>query len=69
MSNCSDPDKDRHSVGPDLGPNCLQMLSVDNKTPLARKPKLVSLDYGRKFLNCFLFAIKNKLTKKRNDTY
>ena len=25
-----DPDQDLHSVGPDLGPNCLQRLSADN---------------------------------------
>ena len=25
-----DPDKDRYSVGSDLGPNCLQRLSADN---------------------------------------
>ena len=31
VSNCLDPDQVRHSVGPDLGPNCLQMLSVVNK--------------------------------------
>ena len=30
MSNGLDPDQDRHSVGPDLGPNCLQRLSVDD---------------------------------------
>ena len=24
VSNCLDPDQDRHSVSPDLGPNCLQ---------------------------------------------
>ena len=30
MSNSLDPDQDRHSVGPDLGPNCLQRLSADN---------------------------------------
>ena len=30
VSNCLDPDQDRHSVGPDLGPNCLQRLSVGN---------------------------------------
>ena len=24
-----DPDQARHSVGPDLGPNCLQRLSAD----------------------------------------
>ena len=33
MSNNLDPDQDRHSVGPDLGPNCLQRLSVDDKSP------------------------------------
>ena len=27
-----DPDQDGHSVGPDLGPNCLQSLSIDNKS-------------------------------------
>ena len=26
-----DPDKARHFVGPDLGANCLQRLSADNK--------------------------------------
>ena len=31
MSNSLDPDQDRHSVGPDLGPNCLQRLSPDDK--------------------------------------
>ena len=37
MSNGLDPDQDRHSVGPDLGPNCLQKLSADVESPLARK--------------------------------
>ena len=38
VSNYLYPDKDRHSVGPDLGPNCLQMLWADEKkSPLARK--------------------------------
>ena len=32
MSNGLDPDQDRHSVGPVLGPNCLQRLSADNKS-------------------------------------
>ena len=27
-----DADQDRHSVGPDLGPNCLQRLSADDKS-------------------------------------
>ena len=29
VSNSMDPDQDRHSVGPDLGPNCLQRLSAE----------------------------------------
>ena len=27
-----DPDQDRHSIGPDLGPNCLQRLSADDRS-------------------------------------
>ena len=30
VSNSLDPDQDQHSVGPDLGPNCLQRLSTDD---------------------------------------
>ena len=30
--NSLDPDQARHFVGPDLGPNCLQRLSGDNKS-------------------------------------
>ena len=32
VSNSLDPDQDRRSVGPDLGPNCLQRLSADDKS-------------------------------------
>ena len=31
MSNSFNPDQDRQNVGPDLGLNCLQMLSTDDK--------------------------------------
>ena len=38
VSNSLDPDQDRHFVGPDLGPNCLQRLSSRwQKLPLATK--------------------------------
>ena len=30
--NSLDPDQGRHSVGPYLGPNCLQRLSADGKS-------------------------------------
>ena len=42
VSNGLDPAQDQHSVGPDLGPNCLQMLSADDKSPLAGKVKYQS---------------------------
>ena len=31
VSNGLDPDQDQHFVGPDLGPNCLQRLSAEEK--------------------------------------
>ena len=37
MSKCLDPDQDRHSVGPDLGPNCLQRLSISRRQVANRK--------------------------------
>ena len=39
VSNSLDSEKDGHSVGPDLGPNCMQRLSADDKSHslLARK--------------------------------
>ena len=37
MSNSLDPDQDRHFVGPDLGPNCLQRLSADVESPTSKK--------------------------------
>ena len=32
VSNSLDPDQARHFVRPDLGPNCLQRLSADDKS-------------------------------------
>ena len=41
MSNSSDPDQARCSVGPDLGPNCLPLLLiealVDNESIISRE--------------------------------
>ena len=40
VSNSLDPDQDRHSVGPDHGPNCLQRLQADDeKSSLHEKSK------------------------------
>ena len=44
VSNGLDPDQDRHSVGPDLGPNCLQMLSADDKSKYNRTEQSVQKD-------------------------
>ena len=55
VSNSFDQDQDRHSVGPDLGPNCLKRLSADTKgSQLARKElnmdvQLSSCTRGLKF--------------------
>ena len=35
VSNSLDPDQARHYVAPDLGPNCLQMLSADKSLTLS----------------------------------
>ena len=35
VSNGLDPDQDRRSVDPDLGPNCLQRLSANYKSRLS----------------------------------
>ena len=32
VSNNLGPDQERQNVGPDMGPNCLQRLSIDNKS-------------------------------------
>ena len=37
VSNGLDPDQDRHCVGPDVCPNCLQSYQQTTKVPLARK--------------------------------
>ena len=36
-SNSLDPDQDQHYVCPDLDPNCLQRISADDKSLMARK--------------------------------
>ena len=37
VSNSLDPGQDRHSVGPDLGTNCLQKLSADDKVAASKE--------------------------------
>ena len=45
-----DPDQDRQNVGPDLGPNCLQRLSADNK----------SCHYKERFIKRSFFVVRPK---------
>ena len=44
MSNSSDPDQARQNVGPDLGPDCLQKLSADNKIKLFKYYYLMGIN-------------------------
>ena len=47
MSNSLDPDQDRQNVGPDLGPNCLQRLSADDKSCEEREDKFSIINSNR----------------------
>ena len=40
VSNSFDVDQDRHSVGPDLCPSCLQSLSADEKLVANNKERV-----------------------------
>ena len=48
VSNRLDPDQARHFVGPDLGPNCLQRLSADNKSKELNTEQLVDTTFWLK---------------------
>ena len=37
VSNNLDPDRDRHSVSPDLGPKCLQRLSAEDQVAASKE--------------------------------
>ena len=54
MSTCLDTDQDRHSARPDLGPNCLQRLSADDKRRLPNQPVMV-------IVRCFLLIKEDKV--------
>ena len=51
-----DPDQDRHFVGPDLDPNCVQRLSYQQMTKVATSKKklttLAGVFFTPKGLNC-----------------
>ena len=67
LSNCLDPDQDRHSVGPDLGLNCLQRLSAEEpllaRKELRKKYKVYRLSPNKTKI-VLRKVIKNSLTLK-----
>ena len=46
MSNSLDPDQDRRSVGPDLGPNLLQRLSAEFTVVRVTKDLFVLVNFA-----------------------
>ena len=56
MSNSLDLDEDRPFVGPDLGPNCLQRLSADDKSRRLWSLDILYLSYMYSYLMVLIFA-------------
>ena len=57
MSNSLNPDQDRHSVGPDLSPNCLQRLSAEDKV---KASNVIILYIGFIAKNLTMLPVNNK---------
>ena len=65
VSNSLDPDQGRHSVGPDLDPNCLQRLSAFCRHQHEKSQMIVhytvqlidTASYCFAVLVCFIFAL------------
>ena len=57
VSNSLDPDQDRHSVGPDLVPNCFQRLLVEDKVIPSKErvkySKNLELSHFQLDMSCF----------------
>ena len=53
MSNSLDRDQAQHFVGPDLGPNCLQMLSADGTSRQRIIKGYFSIFHGMYLVNDF----------------
>ena len=58
VSNSFDPDQDQLSVGPDLGPDCLQKLAAEGKHP--RDPDPESFIRGGPTLAIFFYLMKGE---------
>ena len=71
MSKSLDPDKDRHCVGPDLGPNCLQSLSADNKSRVGKERVMQSWSKNNIYLSSILShdEFQNSQTSTTDTTF
>ena len=49
VSNGLDPDQDQRSVGPDLGPNCLQRFTADEKSCITVSVTLLLMSRDMRF--------------------
>ena len=47
------PDQDRHPVDPDLGPNCFQKLSADDKVAASKERVNEEVNCFSNSYNCF----------------
>ena len=65
MSNRLDPDQDRHSVGSDLGPNCLHRLLANEKVNRRLVMKRI-LSQKRKFKGISLLKRQSRLQQTTN---
>ena len=52
VTNGLDPDQYQHYANPDLSSNCLQRLSVDDKSPLVRKELSYVVASGGEITSC-----------------
>ena len=69
VSNGLGPGLDRHSVGPDLGPNCLQRLSVDDKLKYSHVQKTCPKRQLKKNTKKKIFFYIYKLSPNAGQKY
>ena len=57
MSYSLDPDQDRHFVGPDLGSNCLQRFSADDKSYCQERVSILIMHIKNQDLELIRFGV------------
>ena len=63
MQNILDSDQARHFIGPDLGPNCLQRLSVDDTSKQRVK---VGVVLGKLNITSWIFILSDSALMNAN---